>query len=55
MDKRGGDIRPLEEVEQEIKITLTQQRLEQEKQGYYKKADVKILEAAGAKPPVRGQ
>jgi len=55
MDKRGGDIRPLEEVEQEIKITLIQQRLEQEKQGYYKKADVKILEAAGAKPPVRGQ
>jgi EpsD family peptidyl-prolyl cis-trans isomerase len=42
MDKKGGGIRPLDEVGQEIKMTLRMQKFEQEKQHYYKKAGVKV-------------
>ncbi len=42
MDKKGGEIRPLDEVEQAIKMTLTRQEFQQEKQHYYKKAGVKV-------------
>jgi EpsD family peptidyl-prolyl cis-trans isomerase len=42
MDKKGGEIRPLDEVEQAIKMTLTMQEFKQEKQHYYKKAGVKV-------------
>jgi len=42
MDKKGGEIRPLDEVGQAIKMTLTMQKFEQEKQHYYKKAGVKV-------------
>jgi parvulin-like peptidyl-prolyl isomerase len=42
MDKKGGGLRPLDEVEQGIKMTLTNAKLEQEKQHYYKKAGVKV-------------
>jgi parvulin-like peptidyl-prolyl isomerase len=42
MDKKGGGLRPLDEVGQGIKMTLTNAKLEQEKQHYYKKAGVKV-------------
>ncbi|UCG81314.1 MAG: peptidyl-prolyl cis-trans isomerase [Desulfobacterales bacterium] len=42
MDKKGGEMRPLDEVEQSIKMTLTRQEFLQEKQHYYKKAGVKV-------------
>jgi len=42
MDKKGGGIKPLDEVGQEIRMTLTMQQFEQEKQHYYKKAWVKV-------------
>jgi foldase protein PrsA len=42
MDKKGGESRPLDEVGQAIKMTLTMQKFEQEKQHYYKKAGVKV-------------
>jgi len=43
MDTKGGGIKPLDEVKQTIEMTLMMQRLDQEKQRYYKKAGVKIL------------
>jgi parvulin-like peptidyl-prolyl isomerase len=42
MGKKGGGLRPLDEVGQGIKMTLTNAKLEQEKQHYYKKAGVKV-------------
>lgn len=42
MDKKGGGMKPLDEVGQAIKMTLTMQKMEQEKQHYYKKAGVKV-------------
>ena len=42
MDKKGGGTRPLDEVGQKIKMTLTKQKFEQEKEHYYKKAGVKV-------------
>ena len=45
MDKRGGGIRPLDEVKDAIGMRLKMQRFEQEKQRYYEKAGVKIVGA----------
>ena len=42
-NKKGGDVRSLKEVEKAIRIKLTLQRFEQERQRYYKQAGVKIL------------
>jgi parvulin-like peptidyl-prolyl isomerase len=42
MGKKGGGLRPLDEVGQGIEMTLTNAKLEQEKQHYYKKAGVKV-------------
>ena len=42
-NKKGGDVRPLEEVEKGIRIKLTQQKFEQERQHYYQQAKVRIL------------
>ena len=42
MAKRGGEIKPLDEVKQRIKMNLMAQKLAQEKQRYYKEAGVKI-------------
>jgi peptidyl-prolyl cis-trans isomerase C len=42
MGKQGGGIRPLDEVGPGIRMTLTMQKFEQEKQHYYKKAGVKV-------------
>ena len=43
MDKKGGEVKPLDEIKQEIKMALLMQRLEEEKKRYYKKAGVKVL------------
>lgn len=43
VDKKGGQVRPLEEIEQLVRMRLTKERFDQEKQRYYKKAGVKIL------------
>jgi len=43
MDRKGGEIRPLDEVKQTIKMTLVMQRFDEEKQRYYKKAEVKVI------------
>ena len=45
MDKKGGEIRPLEAVRPQIKMTLTMEKFEQEKQLHYKKAGVKLMGA----------
>jgi parvulin-like peptidyl-prolyl isomerase len=42
MDRKGGELRPLDEVGQGIKMTLTKQKFEREKRNYYKKAGVKV-------------
>jgi EpsD family peptidyl-prolyl cis-trans isomerase len=41
--KKGGDIRPLEEVTASIKMTLANQRFAKEKQRYYEKAGVEVF------------
>lgn len=42
MDKKGGEMKPLDEVGQQIKMMLTMRKFEEEKQYYYKKAGVKL-------------
>jgi peptidyl-prolyl cis-trans isomerase C len=44
MDKTGGEVRPLEKVEQGIKMTLQAKKMEQEKARYYKEAGVKVVQ-----------
>ncbi|MDY6836838.1 MAG: peptidyl-prolyl cis-trans isomerase [Thermodesulfobacteriota bacterium] len=44
-NKKGGEVRPLEEVEKGIRIKLTQQRFERERQHYYQEARVRILDS----------
>jgi len=43
MGKHGGGVRPLEEVHDRIKMALTKQRMEKERQRYYEKAGVKVF------------
>jgi peptidyl-prolyl cis-trans isomerase C len=43
MDRKGGGLRPLEEVKPAIQMTLSMQKLEKEKQLYYKKARVNVV------------
>jgi parvulin-like peptidyl-prolyl isomerase len=52
MATRGGEITPLENVSEAIKMKLINQRFQKEKQRYYEKVGVKVL---AAKPPVTGQ
>jgi len=44
-NKKGGEVRPLEEVEKGIRIKLTQQRFEREREHYYQEARVRILDS----------
>jgi len=44
-NKKGGGVRPLEAVEQGIRIKLSQERFEQERQRYYQQARVRILDS----------
>ena len=43
MDRKGGNIKTLDQVRQAIKMSLFRQKFEEEKQRYYKKAGVKVL------------
>ena len=43
IDKKGGNIRTLPEVEKKIKMKLQAQKMQDEKQRYYEKAGVKII------------
>ena len=58
MEKKGGDLQPLDEAKPLIKMELTKQQTYAEKQRYFKKAGVKMLEQ-GANPsaqsPASGQ
>jgi peptidyl-prolyl cis-trans isomerase C len=45
MNKKGGEVQPLERVEEAIKASLATRKFREEKARYYKKAGVKILEA----------
>lgn len=51
MDKKGGQVQPLERVGEAIKASLATKRFKEEKKRYYEKAGVKILEA---KPQASG-
>ena len=46
VDKKGGEVRPLEEIKQLLRMRLRKERFEQEKERYYKKAGVKIFAQA---------
>jgi peptidyl-prolyl cis-trans isomerase C len=52
MDRRGGNIRPLEEVKEPIRMRLVMNSLLEAKERYYKEAGVEILTA---KPLAMGQ
>jgi foldase protein PrsA len=43
VNKKGGQVRPLEEIKELVRMRLTKQKFDQEKQRYYEKAGVKIL------------
>ena len=43
IDKRGGGVRPFDEVKTRIKMNLRAQKFQEEKQRYYEKAGVKII------------
>src|SRR4030042_3496216 len=43
IDKRGGGVRPFDEVKTRIKMHLRAQKFQEEKQRYYEKAGVKII------------
>jgi len=43
--RQGGEVKPLDEVKNEIEMILRRQKFEEEKQRYYEKAGVKILGA----------
>jgi foldase protein PrsA len=45
IDRKGGDVRPLDKVKEAIRMTLTSQKYEEERQRYYENAGVKIMGA----------